>query len=268
MPTSSALPSQAIKCSELPQLAFKLSVAEQQEEQYISGTASEEFFSNLQRDFLNSSSHLFGACYLFFLGKMMFTTFNTECDSSSRCSTASPSGDTVGYYPSPAGSYSSMGSPQSQANTITSSQPTFTSTSTSTCNSIFSSSSILSTSTISSSAVKMTDLDSSVLEESLDLLAKTEMETARSVPEVDLSNSLYTTQDWEPLHASANSSDFESLCTPVVTCTPACTTYTSSFVFTFPEAETFPTCGVAHRRGSNSNDQSSDSLSSPTLLAL
>ncbi|XP_029281331.1 v-fos FBJ murine osteosarcoma viral oncogene homolog Ab [Cottoperca gobio] len=378
----------------------------------------------------------------------MYTTFNTECDSSSRCSTASPSGDTVGYHPSPAGSYSSMGSPQSQdftdltassasfiptvtaistspdlqwmvqplissvapshrdlsyssrpspaysrpgmrsasqthnpnkrgrmeqvtpeedekkrvrrernkqaaakcrnrrreltdtlqaetddledeksilqndianllkekerlefilaahqpickipsdldtdfsmvtitaahpylsntvtsqpqtaipkANTITSSQPTFTSTS----NSIFSSSAVLSTATISSSTVKMTDLDSSVLEESLDLLAKTEMETARSVPEVDLSNSLYTTQDWEPLHASANNSDFEPLCTPVVTCTPACTTYTSSFVFTFPEAETFPTCGVAHRRGSSSNDQSSDSLSSPTLLAL
>ncbi|XP_075940606.1 protein c-Fos-like [Anarhichas minor] len=384
---------------------------------------------------------------------MMFTTFNKECDSSSRCSTASPSGDNLGYYPSPAGSYSSMGSPQSQdftdltassasfiptvtaisssedlqwmvhplissvapshrpppyssspspaytrpdmrsasrahnsnkrgrmeqvtpeedekkrvrrernkqaaakcrnrrreltdtlqaetdeledeksglqsditnllkekerlefilaahqpickipsdldtdfslvsltsahpflstavssqpqstipkATPITSSQPTFTSTS----HSIFSSSSsssssILSTATISSSAVKMTDLDSSVLEESLDLLAKTEMETARSVPEVDLSNSLYTTQDWEPLHASANNSDFEPLCTPVVTCTPAGTTYTSSFVFTFPEAETFPTCGIAHRRESSSNDQSSDSLSSPTLLAL
>ncbi|XP_078131177.1 v-fos FBJ murine osteosarcoma viral oncogene homolog Ab [Sander vitreus] len=379
---------------------------------------------------------------------MMFNAFNTECDSSSRCSTASPSGDNLGYYPSPAGSYSSMGSPQSQdftdltassasfiptvtaisaspdlqwmvqplissvapshrappcspspaysrpgmrsssralnstkrarmdqvtpeeeekkrvrrernkqaaakcrnrrreltdtlqaetdqledeksilqnditnllkekerlefilaahqpickipseldidfsvasispahpflsnavssqpqttipkATTITSSQPTFTSTSS---NSIFSSSSsVLSTATITSSAVKMTDLDSSVLEESLDLLAKTEMETARSVPEVDLSNSLYTTQDWEPLHALANNGDFEPLCTPVVTCTPACTTYTSSFVFSFPEAETFPTCGVAHRRESNSNDQSSDSLSSPTLLAL
>ncbi|XP_044232845.1 proto-oncogene c-Fos-like [Thunnus albacares] len=372
----------------------------------------------------------------------MFTAFNTECDSSSRCTTASPSGDNLGYYPSPAGSYSSMGSPQSQdftdltassasfiptvtaistspdlqwmvqplissvapshrvhpyspspaysrpamksaaskahnspkrgradqvsaeeeekrrirrernkqaaakcrnrrreltdtlqaetdmledeksslqndianllkekerlefilaahqpickipseldtdfpmvsispaqpqttntvVSTIPSSQPTFTSTS----NSIFStssisSSSVLSTATISSSTMKMTDLDASVLEESLDLLAKTEMETARSVPEVDLSNSLYTTQDWEPLHVSANTTDFEPLCTPVVTCTPACTTYTSSFVFTFPEAETFPTCGVAHRRGSNSNDQSSDSLSSPTLLAL
>ncbi|XP_040919805.1 v-fos FBJ murine osteosarcoma viral oncogene homolog Ab [Toxotes jaculatrix] len=379
---------------------------------------------------------------------MMFTGFNAECDSSSRCSTASPSGDNLGYYPSPAGSYSSMGSPQSQdftdltassasfiptvtaistspdlqwmvqplissvapshrahpyssnpspaysrpamrsasskahnstkrgrmeqmtpeeeekrrirrernkqaaakcrnrrreltdtlqaetdqledeksslqndianllkekerlefilaahqpickipseldtdfpvissatsclstevssqpqttiteASSITSSRPTFTSSS----NSIFSSSSsVLSTATVSSSTVKMTDLDASVLEESLDLLAKTEMETARSVPEVDLSNSLYTTQDWEPLHASANNNDFEPLCTPVVTCTPACTTYTSSFVFTFPEAETFPTCGIAHRRGSSSNDQSSDSLSSPTLLAL
>lgn len=157
-----------------------------------------------------------------------------------------------------------------EASAVPSSQPAFTSTS----NSIFSSnnnssnSSMLSTATISNSVVKMTDLDSSVLEESLDLLAKTEMETARSVPEVDLSNSLYTTQDWEPLHASANNNDFEPLCTPVVTCTPACTTFTSSFVFTFPESETFPTCGIAHRRGSNSNDQSSDSLSSPTLLAL
>uniref|UniRef100_A0A3Q3WRD7 Protein c-Fos n=1 Tax=Mola mola TaxID=94237 RepID=A0A3Q3WRD7_MOLML len=149
---------------------------------------------------------------------------------------------------------------------IASSLPTFTSTS----NSIFSSSSssILSTATISNSAVKMTDLESSVLEESLDLLAKTELETTRSVPEVDLSSSLYTTQDWEPLHTAASTNDFEPLCTPVVTCTPACTTFTSSFAFTFPEVDTFPTCGIAHRRGSNSNDQSSDSLSSPTLLAL
>lgn len=148
----------------------------------------------------------------------------------------------------------------------TSSQSTFTSTS----NSIFSSNSnsLLSTAIVSDSVVKMTDLDSSLLEESLDLLAKTEVETARSVPDVNLSSSLYSAQDWEPLHATIGSSDFESLCTPVVTCTPACTTFTSSFVFTFPEAETFPTCGVAHRRGSNSNDQSSDSLSSPTLLAL
>lgn len=154
-----------------------------------------------------------------------------------------------------------------EASAIASSQPSFTSNSISIFSSS-SSSSILPTTTVSNSIVKMTDLDASVLEESLDLLAKTELETARSVPEVDLSNSIYTTQDWEPLHASASNNDFEPLCTPVVTCTPACTTFTSSFVFTFPEAETFPTCGIAHRRGSSSNDQSSDSLSSPTLLAL
>lgn len=154
--------------------------------------------------------------------------------------------------------------PCSQTQTSASSQPTF-----STSNSIFSSSRpTLSTATISSTTVKMTDLESSVLEESLDLLAKTEMETARSVPEVDLTSTLYTTQDWEPLHTSTSNHDFEPLCTPVVTCTPANTTYTSSFVFTFPEAETFSSCGIAHRRGSNSNDQSSDSLNSPTLLAL
>lgn len=46
----------------------------------------------------------------------MFTSFNAECDSSSRCS-ASPSGDNL-YYPSPAGSYSSMGSPQSQVRLV------------------------------------------------------------------------------------------------------------------------------------------------------
>ncbi|KAJ3606934.1 hypothetical protein NHX12_026450 [Muraenolepis orangiensis] len=124
-------------------------------------------------------------------------------------------------------------------------------------------------------ALKLMELDdSSALEESLDLLSKTEMEAARSVPEVDLSSSLYTAaHDWEPMYSSAgmggsndNSMDFEPLCTPVVTCTPSCTTFTSSFVFTYPEADAFPTCGSAHRR--DSNEHSSDPLNSPTLLAL
>lgn len=130
--------------------------------------------------------------------------------------------------------------------------------------SLFSASPVLSSAS-ACSTVKMSDLDTT-LEESLDLLAKTEMETARSVPDVDLSNSLYS-QDWEPLYTAA-SNDLEPLCTPVVTCTPSCTTYTSSFAFTYPEAESFPTCGVTYRRGSSSNEQTSDSLSSPTLLAL
>ncbi|XP_037100809.1 v-fos FBJ murine osteosarcoma viral oncogene homolog Ab [Syngnathus acus] len=116
----------------------------------------------------------------------------------------------------------------------------------------------------SGGAIKLSDLDASVLDESLDLLSKTEVE--RSVPEVDLSGGA---QDWEQLHPSVTSGDFElPLCTPVVTCTPTGTTFTSSFMFTFPEADSFPGCGAAHRRGSSGNEQSSDSLNSPTLLAL
>ncbi|XP_020841919.1 protein c-Fos [Phascolarctos cinereus] len=95
--------------------------------------------------------------------------------------------------------------------------------------------------------------------------------TARSVPDMDLAGSFYAA-DWEPLHSSSLgmgvAADLEPLCTPVVTCTPTCTTYTSSFVFTYPEADSFPSCAAAHRKGSSSNEPSSDSLSSPTLLAL
>ena len=97
-------------------------------------------------------------------------------------------------------------------------------------------------------------------------------ETARSVPDMDLSGSFYAA-DWEPLHSSSLGmgpmvTELEPLCTPVVTCTPSCATYTSSFVFTYPEADSFPSCAAAHRKGSSSNEPSSDSLSSPTLLAL
>nr|P79702.1 RecName: Full=Protein c-Fos; AltName: Full=Cellular oncogene fos; AltName: Full=Transcription factor AP-1 subunit c-Fos [Cyprinus carpio]AAB39938.1 c-fos transcription factor [Cyprinus carpio] len=115
------------------------------------------------------------------------------------------------------------------------------------------------------STVEISDLEPT-LEESLELLAKAELETARSVPDVDLSSSLYA-RDWESLYTPANN-DLEPLCTPVVTRTPACTTYTSSFTFTYPENDVFPSCGPVHRRGSSSNDQSSDSLNSPTLLTL
>ncbi|XP_040268144.1 proto-oncogene c-Fos [Bufo bufo] len=91
-------------------------------------------------------------------------------------------------------------------------------------------------------------------------------DAARSVPDVDLSSTLYSS-DWEPLYSTL-SAEVEPLCTPVVTCTPTCTTYTTSFVFTYPDSDSFPNCGAAHRRGSSSNEQSSDSLNSPTLLAL
>ncbi|KAK1805602.1 hypothetical protein P4O66_019882 [Electrophorus voltai] len=115
---------------------------------------------------------------------------------------------------------------------------------------------------LSSSTVKMSDLDPS-LEASLELLTKAELETARSVPDVDLAGSLYASQDWEPLFTPANM-DLEPLCTPVVTCTPTCTAYTSSFVFTYPESDV---SGQLQRNGNSSNDQS-DSLNSPTLLTL
>lgn len=98
------------------------------------------------------------------------------------------------------------------------------------------------------------------------------LETARSVPDVDLSGSFYAA-DWEPLHGGGSlgmgslAAELEPLCTPVVTCTPSCSAYTSSFVFTYPEADAFPSCAAAHRKGSSS-EPSSDSLSSPTLLAL
>ena len=120
----------------------------------------------------------------------------------------------------------------------------------------------------SSSMTGLSDLERS-LEESLDLLEslkKSSSDAAQSVPDTDLSSS-FNAPDWEPL-CMPSVTEFEPLCTPVVTCTPSYTTYASSFVFTYPEDNILATCGVAHRRGSNSNDQSSDSLSSPTLLAL
>lgn len=93
-------------------------------------------------------------------------------------------------------------------------------------------------------------------------------EASRSVPDMDLPGaSSFYPSDWESLTAGT-SGELEPLCTPVVTCTPCPSTYTSTFVFTYPEAEAFPSCAAAHRKGSSSNEPSSDSLSSPTLLAL
>ncbi|KFO85732.1 Proto-oncogene c-Fos, partial [Buceros rhinoceros silvestris] len=93
-------------------------------------------------------------------------------------------------------------------------------------------------------------------------------EASRSVPDMDLPGaSSFYASDWESLGAGT-SGELEPLCTPVVTCTPCPSTYTSTFVFTYPEADSFPSCAAAHRKGSSSNEPSSDSLSSPTLLAL
>uniref|UniRef100_A0A8C6YBF3 Protein c-Fos n=1 Tax=Naja naja TaxID=35670 RepID=A0A8C6YBF3_NAJNA len=101
-----------------------------------------------------------------------------------------------------------------------------------------------------------------------DFFTRSARGTPRSMPDMDLSgSSSFYAADWEPLGAVATA-DLEPLCTPVVTCTPCPSTYTSSFVFTYPETDSFPSCAAAHRKGSSSNEPSSDSLSSPTLLAL
>ncbi|NXM62218.1 FOS protein, partial [Illadopsis cleaveri] len=93
-------------------------------------------------------------------------------------------------------------------------------------------------------------------------------EASRSVPDMDLPGaSSFYPSEWESLTAGT-SGELEPLCTPVVTCTPCPSTYTSTFIFTYPEADAFPSCAAAHRKGSSSNEPSSDSLSSPTLLAL
>lgn len=70
--------------------------------------------------------------------------------------------------------------------------------------------------------------------------------------------------------------DGDSLNTPVVVAsTPAATPNAPSLIFTYPSmlepespSPSSESCSKAHRRSSSSGDQSSDSLNSPTLLAL
>lgn len=71
-------------------------------------------------------------------------------------------------------------------------------------------------------------------------------------------------------------SDGDSLNTPVVAAsTPVSTPNNPSLIFTYPSmlepespSPSSESCSKAHRRSSSSGDQSSDSLNSPTLLAL
>lgn len=70
--------------------------------------------------------------------------------------------------------------------------------------------------------------------------------------------------------------DGDSLNTPVVAAsTPAATPNAPNLIFTYPSmmepespSPSSESCSKAHRRSSSSGDQSSDSLNSPTLLAL
>ncbi|XP_034433147.1 proto-oncogene c-Fos isoform X2 [Hippoglossus hippoglossus] len=91
------------------------------------------------------------------------------------------------------------------------------------------------------------------------------METARSVPDIDLSSSLGVS-DWETLYKSV-SSDLEPLSTPVVTSTPTCSSYLSVFTFAYPELDSVPE-GLDSHKGGGGKAESVDILNSPTLLAL
>lgn len=94
---------------------------------------------------------------------------------------------------------------------------------------------------------------------------KLPMETARSVPDIDLSSSLWVS-DWETLYKSV-SSDLEPLSTPVVTSTPTCSNYLSVFTFTCPELDSL-TEELDGHKGGGGKGECVDLLNSPTLLAL
>uniref|UniRef100_A0A8C6T3W7 V-fos FBJ murine osteosarcoma viral oncogene homolog Aa n=1 Tax=Neogobius melanostomus TaxID=47308 RepID=A0A8C6T3W7_9GOBI len=110
------------------------------------------------------------------------------------------------------------------------------------------------------------DIKEALLENILPSLEeKTPMETARSVPDIDLSSSLGLS-DWETLYKSV-SNDLEPLSTPVVTSTPTCSSYLSVFTFACPELDSL-TDELDNQKPGTGKAESVDILNSPTLLAL
>ncbi|XP_048452734.1 fos-related antigen 2 isoform X1 [Rhincodon typus] len=94
-------------------------------------------------------------------------------------------------------------------------------------------------------------------------VSKTQRSVIKPVTDISIANSYFL--EAEPLNTPV-----------VVTSTPAAniTPCAASLVFTYPnvpsldQEPTSESCSKAHRRSSSSGDQSSDSLNSPTLLAL
>ncbi|KAJ8269948.1 hypothetical protein GJAV_G00108580 [Gymnothorax javanicus] len=121
-----------------------------------------------------------------------------------------------------------------------------------------------------SAAASTNDLDPQLdlKDQPLEGLEKVSMETARSVPDVDLSGTLGAT-DWETLYKSV-SSDLEPLSTPVLTSslTPSCTSYLSLFTFTYPEFDSSASEEDTCKSSEDRSDLVMDILNSPTLLAL
>ncbi|XP_056623992.1 protein c-Fos [Triplophysa dalaica] len=116
----------------------------------------------------------------------------------------------------------------------------------------------------SSAEVSLCDLEPS-LDIKDELLASGD-DTARSVPDLDLTGSLGIT-DWETLYKSV-ANDLEPLSTPVVcTSTPTCSNYLSVFTFACPDLDSLAE-GLDCKGGANKAESSADILNSPTLLAL
>uniref|UniRef100_W5L520 V-fos FBJ murine osteosarcoma viral oncogene homolog Aa n=1 Tax=Astyanax mexicanus TaxID=7994 RepID=W5L520_ASTMX len=127
----------------------------------------------------------------------------------------------------------------------------------------------------SSAEVSLCDLEPSldVKEELLENILSSvdedriSVETARSVPDIDLTGSLGIT-DWETLYKSV-ANDLEPLSTPVVnTSTPTCSNYLSVFTFACPELDSLAEELDGCKGGAPKSDSNVDILNSPTLLAL
>lgn len=105
--------------------------------------------------------------------------------------------------------------------------------------------------------LKGDDLDDLV--PSLEMAATSEM--AASVPDIDLSGP-FGLPDWETLYKSV-ANDFESLNTPLVSSSPACSSHRTVFTFSSSDME-----ALAEGCEGLKTDLMKESLHSPTLLAL
>lgn len=101
------------------------------------------------------------------------------------------------------------------------------------------------------------DLDDLV--PSLEVVAASNM--AASVPDIDLSGP-FCLPDWETLYQSV-ANDFESLNSPLMSSSPACSSYRTAFSFSSSDV-----ASLAEGCGGLKTDLMKDSLNSPTLLAL
>ncbi|XP_028997610.1 protein c-Fos-like isoform X1 [Betta splendens] len=110
--------------------------------------------------------------------------------------------------------------------------------------------------------LKGDDLDDLV--PSLEMAEASEMPA--SVPDIDLS-SPFCLSDWETLYKSV-ANDLESLSTPDMSSSPACSNYRTVFSFNYSEIDSLAEGCESLKGNLGSSELMKDSLNSPTLLAL